>query len=177
MRKILLIMGILLLGVVMLYQLRTFIPGPAVSESETLPVEWRDTSPLAQELYRHRNPYVGNAGKNGQITRQLGISESVGAFHMELETEARPYVLRLVLDQAPEDQDELNLKMNHFSMLLFALIDNVDEIHWVYPLEMQNGEERISLPYRRELLYMMLELEPESFELTPVVLDRLLDIG
>jgi hypothetical protein len=176
MRKILLIIGLLLLGVAMLYQARSFIPGPAVSESESYPVEWQETSPLAQELYRHRNPYVGDASKNGQITRLLGISESVGTFHMELETDARPYVLRLVLDQTPEDQVELNVEMDRYSMLLFALIDNVDEIHWVYPLELQNGEERISLPYRRELLYMTLEAAPESFELTPVVLDQIMDI-
>lgn len=87
----------------------------------------------AQELYDCRNPYVGDASADGKLLRALGISQSLGAYTIELETAQEPYVLRVIFsDTLPDGAAAFNRQMRKNAALLLALIDNVSEIQWQY---------------------------------------------
>ncbi len=48
-------------------------------------------SSLANELYRARNPYIGDASADGRLSGTLGISRELGSFKNELQTSGEPY--------------------------------------------------------------------------------------
>ena len=58
----------------------------------------------------------------------------LGDYTLELETEAEPYVLRVVFSASPDDVEALNSQMFEKAVILLALIDNAAEIQWRYTL-------------------------------------------
>jgi hypothetical protein len=164
---------VVLLGV--LIGMRT-VQESGTQETAGVHQETETTSPLALELYQHRNPFIGDASRNGQILRVLEVGEELGTYHMELETNERPYILRVIFNQEPEDADETDSQMNRYGLILLALIDNADEIQWAYPQMEQGDPVTASQKAVREDLYQVLEIQPEEFELTPDLVDQLLKI-
>lgn len=57
---------------------------------------------LAEELYAKRNPYVGDAPADGALLELLRPYLPDTKITMELETDERPYTLRLKLNDGPE---------------------------------------------------------------------------
>lgn len=90
-------------------------------------------TPMIQELYDSRNPYIGDHIEDGKLLELLNVKE-VGEFTMELETSKRPYVLRICFKDRPKDETLLYNKMSEKASYLLALIDNVDEIQWQYSI-------------------------------------------
>ncbi|MDW7672809.1 MAG: DUF4825 domain-containing protein [Bacillota bacterium] len=175
MKKILTITFIAVLILAALLSLRLNDDTSSNSSQEIPPEETAATaSPFAREIYAARNPYVGDAGKNGELLRLLGISEAIGPFHQELSTDAPPYVLQVVFEEVPEDVEELNRQMTRYSLLLLALIENAGEIHWSYPVESADDSGRVNHQTERALLFETLAVEPAGYSLSPEVLDRLL---
>jgi len=104
----------------------------------------KDAFSQAQELYGLRNPYIGNIPGDGALLAALGISESIGAYTLELETKAEPYILQLHFTEAVTDAAAVDSTMNKNAMLLLALIDNVSEIQWQYTFRAQGTGENVS---------------------------------
>lgn len=90
------------------------------------------TEELAQELYDFKNPYIGDAPADGDLLHALQVEKELGPFSIELETEVQPYILRLVFTDTINMENTFNEKMKDYASVLLALIENADEIDWVY---------------------------------------------
>lgn len=90
------------------------------------------TEELAQELYDFKNPYIGDAPADGDLLHALQVEEELGPFSIELETEVQPYILRLVFTDTINMENTFNEKMKDYASVLLTLIENADEIDWVY---------------------------------------------
>lgn len=87
-----------------------------------------------ESVYELKNEYIGNASSDGAILQELQISNNLGSYTTELETDSEPYVLRLCFEKEPADTDTFDSKMLEYSYLILALIDNADEVQWQYPV-------------------------------------------
>ena len=91
-----------------------------------------DVSAYAQQLYDCRVRYIGAASDDAALIEAMDISENLGGYTLELETDNEPYVLRLIFTGQIKDADMLNRDMQADAILLLALIDNASEIQWRY---------------------------------------------
>lgn len=103
-----------------------------------------DVSAYAQKVYDNRTVYIGDASADSALLNALEISDKLGSYTLELDTQQAPYILRLVFSDEITEVTVLNRMMNNNAMLLLALIDNASEIQWHYnsidPSEGGNGE-------------------------------------
>lgn len=90
------------------------------------------TSSLAYELVRLRNPYVGDMPANGRLAQLLGISESMGEYENELQTDKEPYGWTLKFKNVVTDSYSFDRRMEVYASLLMATIDNLDKVTWTY---------------------------------------------
>lgn len=86
---------------------------------------------MARTLYDLRNPYIGDASADGALLEAVGVS-NLGSYTIELETDSKPYILRVVFENRQDNVVGLDNGMNRVSYLLLALIDNASEIQWRY---------------------------------------------
>lgn len=92
-------------------------------------VIWEDglsISELTRRLYRARTSFVGDHSADAEILRILGIDADFGTYALQLQTDQEPYGLTIVLNTA-SDQTET---MQKDSIVLLALIDNLDSVSW-----------------------------------------------
>jgi hypothetical protein len=83
----------------------------------------------AEQLFSLKNPYIGNASANGAILEALAIS-NLGKYKFALETDTNPYTLTINFSEISVTEEVLNSKMEQYALILLALIENADEIHW-----------------------------------------------
>lgn len=94
-----------------------------------------------QELYEARTPYLGNASAVSRILELLeGKYLPRAERAIQLESGEEPYVLRLLYEAAPADEEELEFLMTQGGTLLLALVENLGEVQLAYP-KIENGEE------------------------------------
>ncbi|MDD3346108.1 DUF4825 domain-containing protein [Oscillibacter sp.] len=99
--------------------------------------------PSTAALYDAKTPYVGNASALGRITAAL-VPGLPGGYTMALQTAEEPYEWTFVYDipctaRAAVDLDR---RMQEAAPLLFALVGNLGEISWTYPLEGGDDQSR-----------------------------------
>ncbi|REG04795.1 uncharacterized protein DUF4825 [Pelolinea submarina] len=94
--------------------------------------EITDNTGFAQMLAGKRNPFVGDASADGALLEALNISEDLGAYTFELQTDEEPYTLRILFTDNVTDPAALGQEMRKNAVLLLALIDNVSEVQWQY---------------------------------------------
>lgn len=99
-----------------------------------------EAAPYIREIYASKNSYVGDASADGKLLELLNVG-SLGEYTMELQTSEEPYVLTVNFKEEPRDQTVLNWKMKQKAPMLLALIENVGEIHWTYPVAGGDGKE------------------------------------
>lgn len=89
---------------------------------------------LAARLFAAGNPFVGDMSANARIAQILKISEQVGAFTNELQTEQEPYGWTVVIDNPILDADEGKLRdvMIADSCAMLASIHNLGYVTWRY---------------------------------------------
>ena len=80
-------------------------------------------------LFSHKNEYIGNASSDGSILQALGVS-NLGKYEIALSTDSKPYTLTVNFSEINVSVDELDTKMQMYSYVLLALIENADEISW-----------------------------------------------
>lgn len=86
----------------------------------------------ADNLIKYKNPYVGDASNVGNLIRQLPYAEfSQG---ISLQTENTPYGITAKYDFTTSDKDadlgQIEIDFYNNSLVMFALIDNVDLIEF-----------------------------------------------
>lgn len=133
-------------------------------------------SRLANELYTARNPYVGDVSANGEIARLLRISDSLGAFENELQTDEEPYGWSLNFGGRMINAKTFDLKMEEYSCILIALIDNLGEVSWNYTVGTQDGREQRSRTLTEADCSELLGTPVKGFSDSPEDIQKLLDI-
>lgn len=102
---------------------------------------WQDDLEISADtwaLMEARTPYVGNASALNRITQAL-YNRIPAPYTMELKTSARPYRWTLVysedffLSGYARDAASLDARLVSLAPVLLALVDNLDEIAWIYP--------------------------------------------
>ena len=101
----------------------------------------RQISPQAAKLYESRHDYVGDMSANSRSAGAAGLSEKLGPCTSELDTESRPYVWHIRLEEAVPAA-ELPLRQREMRRIAFALLavtGNLDEVEFVYTLADAGG--------------------------------------
>ena len=92
---------------------------------------------LTAKLYEAKNPYVGDMSANANIASLLRVSNRVGSFTNELQTDAEPYGWTLLLEEPVAQEKEAGIKeeMQKCSCVLLAEIENLGTVTWKYETE------------------------------------------
>lgn len=109
------------------------IQGVTIKSSGTV------VSSLANELYRARNPYIGDASADGRLSGTLGISRELGSFKNELQTSAEPYGWTLNFEESTPNSAVFEERMKAYACVLIALTDNLGQVSWNYTVELEQG--------------------------------------
>lgn len=132
-------------------------------------------SKTANELYKAKNPYIGDASANGRLAGILQIGEQLGGFKNELQTAAEPYGWTLRYEDSVRSCAAFESRMKDYGCVLLALIDNLGEIAWVYTAETEDGcmERETVLTVQEASEY--LDAPVKSFGESPEKVQELLD--
>ena len=142
-----------------------------------------DNNGFAQELVGKRNAFVGDAPADGALLEALNISNDLGAYTFELQTEEEPYILRILFTDKVADPAALDRKMRENAVLLLALIDNASEIQWQYTaggpsdIEGDQVEQGFSLDQANALLESDVKTYGQTAEQVQSLLDWLDENG
>lgn len=111
-------------------------------------------SDIASRLYAARNPYVGDMPANLELAGLLGVEEDLGPFTSELQTAEKPYGWTLILEQEIPSEQELLAQRTMWrdSLLMLALISNLDSVTWQYQTEAGSQSETITTEDAYEVL-------------------------
>ncbi|MCD2493049.1 DUF4825 domain-containing protein [Lacrimispora sp. NSJ-141] len=122
------------------YSLEEIGKGLLINGNEVMP-DGSVISSKAAELFEEKNPYIGDMPANGRIAQTLGISDDLGGFQNSLQTTEEPYGWTLEFkDPVTGSGEELfRSRMEAYSCVLLALIDNAGEISWTYQAETEDG--------------------------------------
>lgn len=128
----------------------------------------------AQNLYKHKNPYIGGMPGNAALAGILEIYPTLGSFTNELQTSYEPYgwTLRFEHEVLPSNQTKFDSMMESYATVLLALIDNCGEITWTY----QSGNESVSKAYTLQDANERVEQDVKSFSVSPERVQELLNL-
>lgn len=132
-------------------------------------------SKTANELYKAKNPFIGDASASGRLTGILQIEEQLGGFKNELQTVAEPYGWTLRYEDNVRSCAAFESRMKDYGCVLLALIDNLGEITWIYTAETEEGtiERETVLTVQEASEY--LNAPVKSFGESPEKVQELLD--
>lgn len=115
---------------------------------------WGNTEPglLANTLFEHKNPYVGNMSANGRLLTDLKVGRVLGNFKNELQTRKEPYGYTLLFEEAvkAEAQEDFDSTMKKYALCMLALIENLSKVSWKYTLEEDGKESTVTQNITRE---------------------------
>ncbi len=88
----------------------------------------------ALELYKARNPYIGDMSANNRVSNALGISSDLGKYLNSLQTSKEPYgwTLEFQDEVLGGNQVKFDSTMEAYACVLIALVDNCNEVSWTY---------------------------------------------
>lgn len=94
----------------------------------------------AEDLYALKTEYVGDASAIGFLIAELTetgyLLQSKGTT-FEILSEKEPYGLRILFEEEPEDRDAADQRLMDGGTIMLALVDNLSEIEFIYPLGSQ----------------------------------------
>lgn len=99
---------------------------------------WQEGSPIspqAAKLFESRHDYVGDMSANSRSAGAAGLSEKLGPYTSELDTESRPYVWHIRLEQTFLRSDDLAYvhgEMRRIAFALLAVIGNLDAVQFEF---------------------------------------------
>lgn len=139
---------------------------------------WGNKEPglLANTLFQHKNPYVGNMSANGRILTDMKLGRVLGNFKTELQTKKEPYGYTLLYEETvkAEDKDDFDATMKKFAICMLALIENLSEVSWKYTV-VENGRETPELQtITKEEATKLLDKDIKSFSASAADIQNLL---
>ena len=113
-------------------------------------------SKLANELYKAKNPYIGDASADGRLTQVLGVAQHMGDFKNELQTTSEPYGWTLKYEDSVRNSTVFEARMKDYACVLLTLTDNLGEVTWNYMVETEAGsvEHQTTLTVREATEYL-----------------------
>ena len=130
----------------------------------------------ANDLYRAKNPYIGDASADGRLAVSLGIGRELGSFKNELQTTAEPYGWTLHFEESIANSAVFDEKMQGFACALIALTENLGEVSWTYTVELADGPVLRSRTVTQEECSRYLGEPVKSFAESPKRVQELLDL-
>lgn len=93
-------------------------------------------SEYERKIYDAKHLYVGNMVNNNRLAQAIGISKQISDYYSELQTSVAPYGWTFVFSKAfqASQQEDIDQKMIKNSVLLLALVDNLDVVTWRYQI-------------------------------------------
>lgn len=90
----------------------------------------------ASKVFAAKNPYVGDMSANARIAEILGISDQLGTYTNELQTNTEPYGWTVVLKDPIEQNDEQVAQeiMMADSCVMLATVGNLGYVTWRYQI-------------------------------------------
>lgn len=141
---------------------------------------WGNTAPglLANNLYKHKNPYVGNMSANGRILCDLKVGRVLGSFKTELQTKKEPYGYTLLFENPvkAENKDDFDDTMKKYAFSMLALIENLSEVSWKYAVTENGKENPVVQTITKEEASMLLGSDIKSFSTSAAEVQNLLYI-
>ena len=101
-------------------------------------------SKLAGDLYRAKNPYIGDASADGRLAGALGIGAGLGSYQNQLQTSKEPYGWTFHFEDGVSNSAVFEEQMERYACVLLALTGNLGEVSWSYTVETESG------PVKRE---------------------------
>ena len=94
-------------------------------------------TPKTAAIYQKCHKYIGNASGNVKLAEALHLSEVLGPYENQLETENEPYgwIIRLKTDVASPECSFKEGYMNSSAYVMIALIQNLDHVTFEYTLD------------------------------------------
>ena len=90
--------------------------------------EGEDNAIWAENLFANRNSYIGDNVADSDLLNVLAVSQNIGDYTLELQTETEPYAL-IIHFACEEKKPEL---IEKYAYVLLALIENVEKISWTF---------------------------------------------
>lgn len=120
----------------------------------------------AMDLYKSKNPYIGNMSANGAIARVINIYPNLGAYKNSLQTIKEPYGWTLEFQEnIPKSTvEKFNKTMESYGYILLALIDNCGVISWEYESEGERYKETLTAGEASDKLGVNIKNYSESAE-------------
>lgn len=132
----------------------------------------------AESLWEARTPYLGNNSDVGKLIGLLPVSMGLKYDHFELHTAEQPYIVEIVysmptqlLESYALDDTGIWELFNRNALLLYALIDNVDEIH----ATLTDGSREISFINGREWANETVNADVRNYAQTSQSVQELID--
>lgn len=128
----------------------------------------------ANDLFKNKNPYIGDMPANGKIAQTLGIYSSLGEYKNELQTTKEPYGWTFLFQNEvlSANQMKFDSMMESYAAALLALIDNCGEVTWTYT----SGQQTIKKTYTLEEANKRLGQDIKSYATSPEKVQELLDL-
>lgn len=133
-------------------------------------------SSLANNLYKARNPYIGDASADGKLAGTLGISKELGVFKNELQTSREPYGWTMKFEDSVSNSAVFEEKMKAYACVLTALTDNLGQVSWIYTVELESGPVERRGSMTEEACSRYVGAPVKSFGESPEGVQRLLDL-
>lgn len=91
------------------------------------------------QIFRARNPYIGDVSANARLAEALMIGRKLGEFTNELQTTTEPYGWTLIFSNpvSKEKDEEFNEAMKAYGCVLLAMTDNLGVVSWKYNTDTQ----------------------------------------
>ncbi|MDO5726136.1 MAG: DUF4825 domain-containing protein [Tissierellia bacterium] len=86
------------------------------------------------EIYNHKVKYIGSGSEVINLLSTIDIGKNFGEYKVVLETDEKPYVLNINLNDEIDrkDLDKKLIEMKNFGIIILQLIENADEINYNY---------------------------------------------
>lgn len=128
----------------------------------------------ANDLFKNKNPYIGDMPANGKIAQTLEIYPSLGEFKNELQTSREPYGWTLLFENEvlTANQMKFDAMMESYAAAMLALIDNCGEVTWTYT----SGQQTVKKTYTLEEASKRLGQDIKSYAASPEKVQELLDL-
>ena len=103
---------------------------------------WADGEEISlrtSELYSERHQYIGNASANGKLANAIHLTDLIGPYENQLETEKEPYgwIIKLTSELTEQERDLKEGYMDYAAYVMIALVQNLDHVTFQYVV---NGE-------------------------------------
>ncbi len=94
------------------------------------------------ERYESRTPYVGDAPALGRVAAAIGLDEENWSYTVRLSTGERPYRWTVEFQGHWGDRLIEKFMRYYYGPQMLALVDNLDEVGWVYTTATSSGKTR-----------------------------------